>query len=121
MAERPGRAREPGRLPARLWIAAKYTIRPRDYESIVVELGVEVDAGTPAAEVQRLVAEADAAYAILQEKVAARAFQARQQAAVEDGRVGGGDRHQPSPAQPPVGRADWTSQPGGPRPGSGRR
>lgn len=107
-----------GRLPARLWIAAKYSIRPRDYESVAVELGIELDAGTPPAEVKRLIAEADAAYAVLQEKVAARAFEARQQAAAEDGKAG---TAVPAAKRPPVGGGGWTSKPGGPRPGSGRK
>ena len=114
--------RKNGRLPARLWIAAKYTIQPRSYESVVVELGIEVDAGTPFAEVRRLIAEADAAYAVLQEKVAARAFEARQQAAAEDGKLPSGPGTAAGSAKrPPVGGGGWTSRPGGPRPGSRKK
>ena len=73
-----------GRLPIRVWVGAKRTVRLRDYESASVEMAVEVDAGTPRREIEAAVKDADLMYAVMNERVAARAFEAKVQAAGED-------------------------------------
>lgn len=79
-----GNGREAGRLPIRVWVGAKRTVRLREYESASVEMAVEVDAGTPRKEIEAAVKDADLMYAVMNERVAARAFEARTQAAAED-------------------------------------
>ena len=102
-----------GRLPIRVWVGAKRTVRLREYESASVEMAVEVDAGTPRKEIEAAVKDADLMYAVMNERVAARAFEAKVQAAAED-RKGGRTTQTNRLAVKSVLDGEWTSRPAPP-------
>lgn len=83
----------------RVRVGAKQTVQVRPYESVVVEMSIEMDAGTLVKEVVEAVQNADALYTLIREKVAARAFEARLHgSSVED------------TPNSPVGGREWTGR-----------
>ena len=106
-----GKGREAGRLPIRVWVGAKRTVRLREYESASVEMAVEIDAGTPRKEIEAAVKDADLMYAVMNERVAARAFEARVQAASEDR---SGKRSAPAKVEAAFSGGEWTAKPAPP-------
>ncbi len=99
--------------PMRVRVAAKETIQLRPYETTVVEIGIEVDHGTPKAEIVQAIDDAEVIYTLLRDKVHARAAEERAKAAAEQNSKGVDARLQIESGK--VAKVGWAHQPSPPR------
>lgn len=100
--------------PIRVRVGAKQTVQVRPYESVVVEMSIELDVGTSQKELMEAVQNADVVYTLIREKVAARAFEVRTSegtSPVAASSVGG--REWTGRAAPPGSRGNSVKKSGG--------